>query len=230
MPDGSLPAPGGWNRFSLEVTDLEKVVKRLRGQGARFRNDIVTGVGGKQILLEDPSGNPIELFEPTLPDAAPRRRLTRSSQLANRCNGVTRVPGATASAKPSTRGCLGDIAPQCHASRQMPALACYCHDTQACGYFARAARGTGRPCRAEATRRVCSVCRFVELFDLVAAQCAHWAWPCGVADAAFDDELAVAVEVVVVASRCRGRWSGAVFRGPRGRWLRVRGTPWRRVG
>jgi catechol 2,3-dioxygenase-like lactoylglutathione lyase family enzyme len=69
MPDGSLPTPGGWNRFSLEVIDLEEVVERLRARGARFRNDIVIGVGGKQILLEDPSGNPIELFEPTLPDA-----------------------------------------------------------------------------------------------------------------------------------------------------------------
>jgi catechol 2,3-dioxygenase-like lactoylglutathione lyase family enzyme len=68
-PDGSLPTPGGWNRFSLEVTDLEGLVERLRAQGARFRNDIVTGVGGKQILLDDPSGNPIELFEPIIPEA-----------------------------------------------------------------------------------------------------------------------------------------------------------------
>jgi catechol 2,3-dioxygenase-like lactoylglutathione lyase family enzyme len=69
MPDGRLPEPGGWNRFALEVTDLEGTVTRLRGTGARFRNDIVTGVGGKQILVEDPSGNPVELFEPTRPEA-----------------------------------------------------------------------------------------------------------------------------------------------------------------
>ena len=69
MPDGRLPEPGGWNRFALEVTDLEGTVARLRGGGARFRNDIVTGVGGKQILVEDPSGNPVELFEPIRPEA-----------------------------------------------------------------------------------------------------------------------------------------------------------------
>ena len=69
MPDGTVPAPGGWNRFSLEVSGLGELVKRLRSQGAHFRNDIVTGVGGRQILLEDPSGNPIELFEPTIPEA-----------------------------------------------------------------------------------------------------------------------------------------------------------------
>jgi catechol 2,3-dioxygenase-like lactoylglutathione lyase family enzyme len=69
MPDGSLPTPGGWNRFSLEVDDLEALVARLRAAGAHFRNDIVAGVGGKQILLDDPSGNPIELFEPLIPEA-----------------------------------------------------------------------------------------------------------------------------------------------------------------
>ena len=69
MPDGTLPAPGGWNRFQIEVEDLEGTVARLRERGARFRNDLVTGVGGKQILLEDPAGNPIELFEPTRPEA-----------------------------------------------------------------------------------------------------------------------------------------------------------------
>jgi catechol 2,3-dioxygenase-like lactoylglutathione lyase family enzyme len=74
MPDGRMPEPGGWNRFSLEVADLAATVEQLRTKGARFRNDIVTGVGGKQILLEDPSGNPVELFEPTLPEA----RLERS--------------------------------------------------------------------------------------------------------------------------------------------------------
>jgi catechol 2,3-dioxygenase-like lactoylglutathione lyase family enzyme len=69
MPDGTVPEPGGWNRFQLEVSDLEAIVERLREQGVRFRNEIVTGVGGNQILVEDPSGNPVELFEPTLPEA-----------------------------------------------------------------------------------------------------------------------------------------------------------------
>jgi catechol 2,3-dioxygenase-like lactoylglutathione lyase family enzyme len=69
MPDGTMPSPGGWNRFSIEVDDLAATVEALRQAGAHFRNDIVTGVGGKQILLEDPSGNPVELFEPILPEA-----------------------------------------------------------------------------------------------------------------------------------------------------------------
>jgi catechol 2,3-dioxygenase-like lactoylglutathione lyase family enzyme len=69
MPDGQLPKPGGWNRFQLEVGDLEAAVATLRSAGARFRNDIVNGVGGKQILVEDPSGNPVELFEPTRQEA-----------------------------------------------------------------------------------------------------------------------------------------------------------------
>jgi predicted enzyme related to lactoylglutathione lyase len=69
MPDGTVPEPGGWNRFQLEVDDIESTVARLRGHGARFRNDIVTGVGGRQVLIEDPAGNPIELFQPTLAEA-----------------------------------------------------------------------------------------------------------------------------------------------------------------
>jgi catechol 2,3-dioxygenase-like lactoylglutathione lyase family enzyme len=69
MPDGTRPEPGGWNRFAIEVSDLAAMVERLRGRGAHFRNDIVTGVGGKQILLDDPSGNPIELFEPAIEEA-----------------------------------------------------------------------------------------------------------------------------------------------------------------
>ena len=69
MPDGTLPTPGGWNRFSIEVADLDGLVARLRADGVRFRNEIVIGTGGKQILAEDPSGNPVELFEPTLPEA-----------------------------------------------------------------------------------------------------------------------------------------------------------------
>ncbi len=69
MPDGTVPEPGGWNRFSLEVGDLEAKVASLREAGVHFRNEIVTGVGGKQILVDDPSGNPVELFEPTIPEA-----------------------------------------------------------------------------------------------------------------------------------------------------------------
>jgi catechol 2,3-dioxygenase-like lactoylglutathione lyase family enzyme len=69
MPDGTAPAPGGWNRFAIEVNDLAARVDALRSAGAHFRNEIVTGVGGRQILVEDPSGNPIELFEPILREA-----------------------------------------------------------------------------------------------------------------------------------------------------------------
>ncbi|HMB91871.1 MAG TPA: VOC family protein [Rhodothermales bacterium] len=64
MPDGTNPEPGGWNRIQVEVEDLAAKVKQLKEQGANFRNEIVSGNGGKQILLEDPSGNPVELFEP----------------------------------------------------------------------------------------------------------------------------------------------------------------------
>jgi catechol 2,3-dioxygenase-like lactoylglutathione lyase family enzyme len=69
MPDGSLPEPGGWNRFSIEVDDIESTAQALRRTGVAFRNEIVTGVGGKQVLVEDPSGNPVELFEPTRAEA-----------------------------------------------------------------------------------------------------------------------------------------------------------------
>jgi catechol 2,3-dioxygenase-like lactoylglutathione lyase family enzyme len=64
MPDGRQPEPGGWNRIVIEVDDLEATVAALRAAGARFRNDILSGVGGQQILVEDPAGNPIELFQP----------------------------------------------------------------------------------------------------------------------------------------------------------------------
>jgi catechol 2,3-dioxygenase-like lactoylglutathione lyase family enzyme len=63
MPDGSRPEPGGWNRFVLEVDDLAGLVGELKAQGVRFRNEIVTGPGGRQILCEDPSGNVVELFQ-----------------------------------------------------------------------------------------------------------------------------------------------------------------------
>jgi catechol 2,3-dioxygenase-like lactoylglutathione lyase family enzyme len=64
MPDGEAPESGGWNRFVIETNNLVKLVDELKKSGLSFRNDIVIGPGGKQILLEDPSGNPIELFEP----------------------------------------------------------------------------------------------------------------------------------------------------------------------
>jgi catechol 2,3-dioxygenase-like lactoylglutathione lyase family enzyme len=64
MPDGRQPGPGGWNRIHLIVSDIDAEVARLRGDGVQFRNDIVTGPGGKQILLRDPSGNVVELFQP----------------------------------------------------------------------------------------------------------------------------------------------------------------------
>lgn len=64
MPDGRRPGPGGWNRIHLIVDDLASEVNRLRAAGVHFRNDIVTGPGGAQILLDDPAGNPIELFQP----------------------------------------------------------------------------------------------------------------------------------------------------------------------
>jgi catechol 2,3-dioxygenase-like lactoylglutathione lyase family enzyme len=64
MPDGTVPEPGGWNRFVLQVVDLPGVVATLRARGVTFRNDIVVGPGGRQILCEDPAGNVVELFEP----------------------------------------------------------------------------------------------------------------------------------------------------------------------
>ena len=64
MPDGRRPEPGGWNRFQLLVSDLAAVVETLHRAGVRFRSDLITGIGGNQVLLEDPSGNPVELFEP----------------------------------------------------------------------------------------------------------------------------------------------------------------------
>ena len=64
MPDGTVPSPGGWNRIALEVDDLQSLVTAMKKEGFRFRNEIETGPGGKQIQLEDPDGNPVELFEP----------------------------------------------------------------------------------------------------------------------------------------------------------------------
>ena len=67
MPDGTKPQPGGWNRIHLIVDDIDAEVSRLRAVGAAFRNDILSGPGGKQILLQDPSGNVVELFQPAVP-------------------------------------------------------------------------------------------------------------------------------------------------------------------
>jgi catechol 2,3-dioxygenase-like lactoylglutathione lyase family enzyme len=75
MADGTLPQPGGWNRFSIEVDDIDALVATLRDKGAHFRNEIIDGVGGRQTLVDDPSGNPVELFQPTIDEA----RLNRSS-------------------------------------------------------------------------------------------------------------------------------------------------------
>ena len=69
MPDGTRQVPGGWNRFAIEVASLETTVASLRAAGAHFRNQIVAGVGGKQIIVDDPSGNPVELFQPTIAEA-----------------------------------------------------------------------------------------------------------------------------------------------------------------
>ena len=69
MPDGTMQEPGGWNRFSIEVPDLAATVEQLRGRGAKFRNEMVTGTGGKQIIVEDPAGNPVEIFEPIIAEA-----------------------------------------------------------------------------------------------------------------------------------------------------------------
>jgi catechol 2,3-dioxygenase-like lactoylglutathione lyase family enzyme len=70
LSDGTSPTPGGWNRIQLEVTDIDAIVDVLRGAQIRFRTDIIDGVGGRQILIEDPSGNPIELFQPTRREAS----------------------------------------------------------------------------------------------------------------------------------------------------------------
>ena len=64
MPDGSLPEPGGWNRIQVEVDDLDATVERMRAAGVRLRSGIIQGFGGRQVVADDPSGNPVELFEP----------------------------------------------------------------------------------------------------------------------------------------------------------------------
>lgn len=69
LPDGRRPEPGGWNRFAVQVEDVTEIASRLRLAGVRFRSDVIEGVGGRQALIEDPSGNPIELFQPLRPEA-----------------------------------------------------------------------------------------------------------------------------------------------------------------
>jgi catechol 2,3-dioxygenase-like lactoylglutathione lyase family enzyme len=69
LADGRVPEPGGWNRFAVEVADLAGTFERLREAGVRFRGDLIQGVGGNQAIAEDPSGNPVELFEPRRPEA-----------------------------------------------------------------------------------------------------------------------------------------------------------------
>ena len=69
LPGGQTPAPGGWNRFAIETPDIAALVARLRSAGVHFRSDVITGVGGKQVIVDDPSGNPVELFEPTIAEA-----------------------------------------------------------------------------------------------------------------------------------------------------------------
>lgn len=69
LADGRRPEPGGWNRFAIQVDDLQTTVDELKSAGAHFRSDIIQGVGGNQALVEDPSGNPVELFQPLIPEA-----------------------------------------------------------------------------------------------------------------------------------------------------------------
>jgi len=73
LPDGTVPTPGGWNRIQLQTDELDAAVARLRAAGARLRTDVVEGVGVRQIVVEDPAGNPVELFEPLRPEAALER-------------------------------------------------------------------------------------------------------------------------------------------------------------
>jgi catechol 2,3-dioxygenase-like lactoylglutathione lyase family enzyme len=73
MPDGTMPTPGGWNRFALEVDDVDRLLAELVDGGVRARSRVIEGIGGRQVIIEDPSGNPVELFQPTIAEA----RLTK---------------------------------------------------------------------------------------------------------------------------------------------------------
>lgn len=99
MPDGTIPAPGGWNRFAVEVSDLDDRVAALRAAGVSFRNDVVEGVGGRQVLIEDPAGNPVELFEPTRPEA----RLGRGDGARYDVRVIGRVESPLADARAAPR-------------------------------------------------------------------------------------------------------------------------------
>ena len=69
LPDGTLPTPGGWNRFAIEVDDIEQLHSQLIAAGVHARSEVIDGVGGRQVIIDDPSGNPVELFQPTIPEA-----------------------------------------------------------------------------------------------------------------------------------------------------------------
>ena len=69
MPDGAVPEPGGWNRFAIEVDDIEQLHSQLIAAGVHARSEVIDGVGGRQVIIDDPSGNPVELFQPTIPEA-----------------------------------------------------------------------------------------------------------------------------------------------------------------
>ena len=69
LPDGTLPTPGGWNRFAIEVDDIEQLHSQLLAAGVHARSEVIDGVGGRQVIIDDPSGNPVELFQPTIPEA-----------------------------------------------------------------------------------------------------------------------------------------------------------------
>lgn len=69
LPDGTLPTPGGWNRFAIEVDDVDQLYSELTTAGVHARSEIIDGVGGRQVIVDDPSGNPVELFQPTIPEA-----------------------------------------------------------------------------------------------------------------------------------------------------------------
>src|SRR5439155_24016115 len=99
MPAGRRPGPGGWNRIQLIVEDLPAEVSRLRAGGLRFRNDIVTGPGGPQILIDDPSGNPIELFQPARRDRGASTRQPSGSHAA--LLALTLLTGLGAAANPA---------------------------------------------------------------------------------------------------------------------------------
>jgi catechol 2,3-dioxygenase-like lactoylglutathione lyase family enzyme len=69
LPDGTLPTPGGWNRFAIEVDDIDRLHAELTAAGAHARSGVIDGVGGRQVIVDDPSGNPVELFQPTIDEA-----------------------------------------------------------------------------------------------------------------------------------------------------------------